>query len=179
MNKTINAKSLAFCGLFIALISIGSKVQIPTGLTPITLQGAVILISLLTLPPKLSLITIAVYIIAGLIGLPVFAHGGGFSYLLTQSFGYLLGYLIVTIINLFVKTANSYPKRVIFCIISILIVHIIGVTYTYFICNKFLNDPITFGQAIIFGSLIFLPTDFLWCFICPLVANRLKRGINF
>ena len=95
----LKGKHFAICGLFCALLAISSKIQIPTPLIPLTMQTATLFLCILILPNFLSFFTAIVYLITGLIGLPIFAQGGGFSYLLNPTFGYLLGFLFSALIK--------------------------------------------------------------------------------
>lgn len=60
-----------------------------------TLQIPVVITLAAFLGRKLGLMTIASYIILGLLGLPVFSNGGGWQYINAPVFGYIVGYLLV------------------------------------------------------------------------------------
>ena len=177
-DKKIMGKHLAFCALSCALITIGSKIQIPISATPLTLQMPATLLCIFILPNFLSTATIAVYIFAGLLGLPVFASGGGFSYIFNPAFGYLIGFLLASIIISFIKTKTQSNSLFVLGIIAIVIVHTFGFLYTYFISNFYLANNLTFLNALVYGSLVFLPTDLIWCFICPKIATRVLKAVN-
>ncbi len=55
---------------------------------------AVVLVAA-TLGPWYGLVTVLLYLAAGLLGAPVFAGGGGYRYINAVTFGYLIGYLFV------------------------------------------------------------------------------------
>ena len=177
-NKKIKGKHLAFCALTCALIAVGSKIQIPIFTTPITLQMPAILLCILILPGFLSVATIAIYIFAGFLGLPVFAGGGGFSYALNPAFGYLIGFLLASLIISFLKAKGGNKNLIVMAFIILLTTHTLGVFYTYFISNFYLFNGLTILNSIIYASLVFLPTDIIWCFICPAVAKRILKAIN-
>ena len=61
-----------------------------------TLQIPVTITIAAFLGRKLGFITIITFIIAGLIGLPLFSNGGGWHYINAPVFGYILGYLLVS-----------------------------------------------------------------------------------
>ncbi len=178
INKKIKGKHLAFCALSCALIAVGSKIQIPIFITPLTLQMPAMLLCILILPRFLSTLTIAVYIFAGLLGLPVFASGGGFSYALNPSFGYLIGFLLASVIISFLKSKKKTNGLFLMGVITILVVHIFGFLYAYFISNLYLSNNLTFLNALLYGSLVFLPTDLIWCFLCPQIAKRVLKAVS-
>ena len=72
MSRT---KSLVLTALFVALIAIGAFIRIPTPLVPITLQFACCLAAAQILGVKGGN-SVLIYVVMGLIGLPVFTEGG-------------------------------------------------------------------------------------------------------
>lgn len=86
--------------LFAALISVGAYVVIPIGGSPvpIVLQNAFILLSGLVLGPFWGVVAVFIYLIAGVLGLPVFSGGGkGLAVLLGPTGGYLASYPFVAV----------------------------------------------------------------------------------
>ena len=88
----------AVCGLFAALIAVGAfmKIVIPVGADTMnfTLQWLFVLLAGLLLGSRRAFRSVAVYLITGLIGFPIFARGGGPAYLLRPTFGFLLGFAL-------------------------------------------------------------------------------------
>lgn len=84
---------MAATALFAALTAVAALVRIPLPGVPLTLQTPVVLLSGLLLGPRYGAMSQVVYIIIGLMGAPVFAHGGGPGYVLNPTFGYLCGFV--------------------------------------------------------------------------------------
>ena len=80
MNERVKlaTKDLVKIALSIALITVGGLIKIPIGIVPITLQMFMCFTTTLLLQRK-ACIAIGIYILMGLIGLPVFASGGGLA----------------------------------------------------------------------------------------------------
>lgn len=78
--------------LFTALTAVAARIAVPLPGTvvPFTLQVAAVLLSGLLIGPRLGAASQALYLGLGLVGLPVFAVGGGAAYLLGPTGGYLL-----------------------------------------------------------------------------------------
>lgn len=89
----MNARILVPVALMAALTAVGAQLRIPMPHVPITLQAAFVCLAGLLLGPCRGAASQAVYLTAGLVGLPVFAGGGGLHYLLKPSAGYLLGFV--------------------------------------------------------------------------------------
>ena len=94
LSFTWNTRDLVLCGLFSALIAAGAFIKIPIPVVSFTLQFLFTTLAGLLLGARLGALSVAIYLMTGLIGLPVFANGGGLSYILQPSFGYLIGFCL-------------------------------------------------------------------------------------
>ena len=92
--KTFSLRELTFAALFVALIVIGTFVRIPVGGDYYTLQFLFTLLAGLVLGEKLGTLSVTAYVLLGLLGVPVFASGGGLAYLFQPTFGYLIGFIL-------------------------------------------------------------------------------------
>ncbi len=84
----------------LATVIVGSLVLAAAANIKIPLQPVVINFSTLALALlaagfgwRIGVATVALYIAEGLSGLPFFANGGGWAYVLSPSFGFIVGYL--------------------------------------------------------------------------------------
>ncbi len=175
-----NGSKIALCGLYLALLTISAKIQIPSPIVPFTLLTACFLLCVFTLNGFAPFFTVGAYIFAGLIGLPLFASGGGFSYLLNPSFGYLLGFLIASLIKclLVKKRLTDYKRLLLISLALLFIIHLIGNLYVYIILTTHLSFKITLLQSFISYGLLFIPIDLAWALICPLVIKRINSHAN-
>ena len=92
-----NLKPLVFAALFAALTAAVAPLKIPLGFTPvpITLQTLVVLMSGAMLGPYYGALAMILYVVVGILGLPVFAGGGsGIGAVLGPTGGYLISYFI-------------------------------------------------------------------------------------
>lgn len=161
-KKILTTTDMAVCGLFVALIVIGAyiKIMIPIGPFAVTfsLQFLFSLMAGLLMGPKKGGLTLATYLILGLVGLPIFAHGGGLGYILRPTFGFLIGFLGAAIVAGFVKKhqkKNTFMAYLIAAFLGEIIYYICGLIY-YFI---FFNYVITDGGVIGINELLVV-----WCF---------------
>ena len=91
MNQHRTLRSLILAALLGALTAIGAWLQIPVGITSITLQFLFTAFAGVLLGWKWGAVSQLLYVAIGLLGLPVFTQGGGIGYVLQPSFGFLLG----------------------------------------------------------------------------------------
>ena len=88
--KRMNTKDVALVGLFAALIVICAWISLPMGPVPVTLQTFAVFLGASLLGSRRGTLAVAVYILLGVVGLPVFS---GFKGLNPLTFGYVLGFL--------------------------------------------------------------------------------------
>jgi len=94
--KTDSAKlvsGLATVVLGTVALTIAAKVQVPVWPVHITLQSMVVAMLAGAFGWRLGVATVALYIVEGLSGLPVFSAGGGIGYVFSPSFGFIVGWL--------------------------------------------------------------------------------------
>ena len=114
------------------LITISAKIKIPFYPVPMTMQTFVILLIGITFGYKIGLATVMLYLLEGIVGLPVFASspekGIGIAYFIGPTMGYLIGFLVAVyfaglfkydkgIINTFLKLIFSVSFIYIFGLI--------------------------------------------------------------
>lgn len=104
-KKIFDLKSMVLMALFAALTCVLAPLSIPIGPVPISLTNLVIYFSLYVLGWQRATITYLVYLLLGLVGLPVFSRfEGGVGKLAGPTGGYLIGFIFMAIISgLFVK----------------------------------------------------------------------------
>ena len=94
--KRMSTVDIVRCGLFTALIAVGAfiKIVLPVGpfMVTVSMQIFFSVLAGLLLGGGKGLLSGLVYLILGLVGLPIFAHGGGLGYLLRPTFGFLIGF---------------------------------------------------------------------------------------
>ena len=75
------------------LLTVSAKISVPVQPIPVTLQTLAVAIIAASVGWRMAVATVALYLVEGLAGLPVFASGGGIGYVFRPSFGFLVGYL--------------------------------------------------------------------------------------
>ena len=140
----------------------GAFLKIPFPLAAITLQFFFTAMAGTLLGKKYGALSQAVYVLLGLVGVPIFALGGGFSYIFQPTFGFLLG-LIPTawVIGSIAKRPLTFWRSVIAMLAGLAVLYAIGVPYMALIANGYLGKGLTFWQVLKNGMLIYLPGDLL------------------
>lgn len=175
MSKT---KSLVFIAVFAALIAAGAFVRIDVGPVPFTLQSAFVILAGLTLGAAKGAASVLIYIALGLAGVPVFAAGGGISYVFYPTFGYLLGFAFSAWITgaIFSRIRKKTPLAASLAgLAGVFAVYVIGLPYLFLIREFYLGAPITANVLLINCFLIFLPADIATMLAAAYVATRLRK----
>ena len=113
------------------LLTISSKIKIPFYPVPMTMQTFVVLFLGMSFGYKIGLATVGLYLLEGIIGLPVFSNspekGVGIIYFTGPTMGYLIGFLFATFLagyfNFKVNIFYTFLKL----IISVSVIYILGV----------------------------------------------------
>ncbi len=79
---------------FALLTGIAAKLKIEIGPVPITMQTFVVLLAGALLGSKKGALSQITYLLTGLSGLPWFARGGGIGYVMSPTFGYVIGFVL-------------------------------------------------------------------------------------
>ena len=91
----VKSKYLALCALFAALTAVCAWLSIPMGAVTFTMQSFAVSLCLLLLGGKWGSVSIFVYLLLGIVGLPVFSgFRGGVGMLLSPTGGYLTGFAL-------------------------------------------------------------------------------------
>ena len=138
------------------LLAISSKVQIPLTPVPVTLQTLVLLVMSMFLGWRGALGATSLYLFQGAIGLPVFAHGGGFVILFGPTGGYLFGFLIASLVVGYLAE-KGWDKSVVLTFTSMTI----GTLIIYFFGVIWLSYLKDLNTALVFGLLPFITPDIL------------------
>jgi len=129
---TDQIRQLVYAALMAAFIAVGAFIAIPIGPVPIVLQNLFVLLAGLLLGPRWGSISVGIYLLAGICGLPVFAGGtGGLGRVLGPTGGYLISYLPAVAVVGFISSLGK--QRVVTDVIALIagscIVYAVGVPW--------------------------------------------------
>ena len=176
-HKTLRAMLLA--ALFAALTAVGAFIRVPIGPTSITLQFFFSALAGILLGVKWGVFSQVLYVGLGLLGFPIFTMGGGLSYLVQPSFGFLLG-LIPTawVIGRLTEKENGHWRIALACLAGLAVLYLIGLPYMYLIMKLYLHKSITVWTAVKAGMLVYLPGDAIKIALTVLLYKPLRRAIR-
>lgn len=173
---------LVLCGLFAALTAVGAFIQIPVPyLDYFTLQFLFVLLAGLLLGSKAGFASVGCYLLIGLCGFPVFAAGGGITYVLRPSFGYLLGFAVTAFVVgriCEVKKPTAFGGYFVACLAGLVVTYGIGLVYKYFMLNFYVGTKTPFAVILLSCFPLDLPGDLVLCALASFLAVRLSAALS-
>lgn len=167
-------RQLVLMALFTALIAIGAFIKVPVPVVPFTLQFLFTTMAGLLLGPKLGGASVFAYIALGLLGLPIFASGGGPGYIFNPSFGYLIGFWLGAKVTGKLSSGDISLKKLLLANFSgLMVVYGCGMVYYYLIGNFVINQPIALWPLFLYCFLLAVPGDIVLCLAAALLGKKL------
>ena len=130
-NKVIKILLISVLGSI--LLTISAKIKIPFYPVPMTMQTFVVLFLGISFGYKVGVATIFLYLLEGIIGLPVFSNspekGIGIAYFVGPTMGYLIGFIFACFLAGYFKYTSNYLINFLKILISTSIIYIFGILW--------------------------------------------------
>ena len=175
------AKEIAYLALSVAILAVCAWITIPFTAIPVTLQTFAVAFIAVLLGPVRSLMAVAVYLLMGLIGIPVFSNfNAGAAALLGPTGGYLIGFLFeVVITGLFgrIPVKNKFAKVAIVylgMLLGLVALYFFGTLWYITVYNRGASEAVGVGAALMLCVVPYLLPDAVKTLIAALVGVRLK-----
>ncbi len=168
-------QKLVLASLFAALTAVGAFIAIPIGPVPIVLQNLFVMLMGLMLGPRWGLAGVAAYLLAGALGLPVFAGGtGGVGRFLGPTGGYLVGYLpSVVVIGWLCRCGRpAWLFDALAVTAGTLVLYCFGVSWLKVVTGM------TWGKTMMVGMVPFLPGDIAKMIAAVMMVGTLRRMVR-
>ena len=170
---------LAFTALFAALTAVGAFIRIPTPWLAFTLQLLFVFMAGLLLGPLYGALSQVIYVLLGLVGLPIFTFGGGFSSIFQPSFGFLLGFSpAAAVTGAIARNSRSILRAFLACLAGLLAAYLVGIPYMWLILNYYIKASYSFGALLMAYMLPYLPFDALKIAVALLSFRPLRSVID-
>ncbi len=160
------------CALFSALICVLSPFVVPIGPVPVSLSLFAVMFTGSVLSVRKSMVAVVVYILAGSVGIPVFAgFQGGFSQLLSPTGGYIWSYFAVALV------VSACAKKGLW-------VHLTGGFLSLVVCYvsgtlwyMFLTDTRSLVTVLTICVIPFVPFDIIKTFAAIVLGRKVKHTL--
>jgi biotin transport system substrate-specific component len=174
-DKT-SIKGIVYASLFGALTAAGAFIVIPVPPVPITAQTFFLNTAAVLLGGSLGALSQFIYVMLGVVGIPVFSGGkAGIGVIFGPTGGYLLGFIIAAFI--IGKIAGAKRGAGIFWHIFAMLVGML-IIYSLGIVQLALVAKMSFKKALAIGVLPFIPGDIIKILLAAIISSRLKGRIK-
>ena len=184
-NKTYNIVLIAVSS---ALIAICSWISITIGPVPFTLQTMAIFAVLMTIGDARGSIAVVIYLLLGLVGVPVFAgFKGGPASFLGPTGGFLVGFAVASLVWILLekllrdKMSSSMVKRIVYGVINAVICEVvmytIGVIWFIVVYGQ-QTGPIGLGAVLSMCVVPFIVPDIVKIAVAVVIGERAGKLIH-
>lgn len=179
------AREVALIALFVAITVIFGFIKIPMQPVAMSLLTLATALAGCFLSPLSAALSQIIYVVMGLIGIPVFTTGGGPSYVLQPSFGFLLFLPVMAAgISLVVRHDKFLPAKARFLwrhfaslFISLLQL-LFGTFYYYILYKYYMNSDLTLAAAFMSCFVLFIPTAIIKSVLSVALFDMLKKRLK-
>lgn len=175
-TKKLTVRQLALVGLMTAVFCILGPIafNIPISPVPISLGMLAIYFILTVLGMKLGTLSVIVYILLGLAGLPVFTNfAGGPGKLFGPTGGYIIGYVFMALVSGFF--IDKWGGKIWLSFLGMLL----GTAICYLFGTLWLahQASLTFPQALMAGVIPYIPADLIKLLLAMTVGIQVRRRL--
>lgn len=166
----MKTNKLVYCALFAALTGILSLISIPTQPVPVNLAMFAVLLAGGMLGKKYGTLSIVVYILLGIVGIPVFAgFRAGVAVIAGPTGGYVLGYTVTAFVTGMVcEKTRKLRYTIPFMTLAVALCYAVG---TIWYCVGYKVD---FISAFMVCVLPFIVGDLFKIIIASVVIKKYK-----
>lgn len=173
----ISVRGMVFAAMFAALTAVGAFIMIPIGPVPITMQTLFVHLSGALLGSRLGALAQFIYVLVGVIGLPVFAGGaGGLGVLLGPTGGYLIGFIVgggyLTGRVVEMRDKPGFLWIAMACVAGLIVIYTLGVLQLSIVAD------LTIMRAIAVGVIPFLVEAALTIIVATFITIKLRGMIK-
>jgi biotin transport system substrate-specific component len=173
----LNTNTLTRIALFAAVLALSAFIRIPAGPVPLTLQSTAALLCGYCLGPRLGAAAALLYTAVGLAGLPVFASGGGPAYILSPTFGYILGFTSCALVAGALAPLNSGGSALyayLIMLAGLAALYLPGLAWLYLMLRHLSGAPADIAAILQTGLIIPFAGDLLKTIPAAVIGVRLR-----
>lgn len=178
-GKKIKAVDIVSVAMMTALIVICSWVYIPIGNIPVTLQTFAVCVAVGIFGMKKGTLSVAVYLILGILGLPVFSFfKGGIGALFGATGGYTIGFVLCAFVSGFIiSKSKKIPVMIMGFAIGLIVCYAVGTLWFLFVYMKDTGAQglVTALTACVFPFVI---PDIIKIVLAAVVADSVRKKVK-
>ena len=181
----LTSREIALAGLMAAImvvVTVITRIPFVYAAIPFSMQPLIAVLAGVLLGSRVGGLSILVYLLLGLVGLPVFAAEpfGGPAYVLKPTFGFLLGQVAAAFVAGKIMESGTQRGQLNYFLASVLgmgVIYLVGLPYLYVILNYLLGQAVPVLGVIKTGFLPFALWDLLKALVVALLAAAIHRRL--
>ncbi|XXM73633.1 biotin transporter BioY [Lysinibacillus sphaericus] len=185
MNRKLRTIDLTLAGMFVALMAVGANITsfvpfLVIGGVPITLQTFFAILAGAILGSRIGAISMTVYALVGLVGVPVFARfGAGFSSIFSPTFGFILSYILTAYITgKIIQKHKGIKAYVVAGLAGMAFNYVAGTNWMYAAYKLWAQAPDGLSYGLVWSwMLVPLPKDIILAVSAGIMAHRLEKTV--
>lgn len=168
----LNIRKQALMAMLAALLAVCSQLAVPVGSVPITAQTLAVMLIALLLPPRDAVLTVLLWVVAGGIGLPLFANfKGGFGVLFSPTGGYIYGFVLAALLISWLAGRDfSWVRGAAACVVGLVFVYLFGALQL-----QALLDLDSYAAAFAMGGVPYIFFEPIKIALALIVARMIKK----
>lgn len=183
----LRTADLTSAGMFVALMAVGANITsiapfMVVGGVPITLQTFFAILAGVVLGSRLGAIAMTVYLLVGLVGIPVFAKfGAGFGQIISPTFGFIVSFIFTAFATGYIieKMKKTVPVFVFAALVGMAINYVFGTNWMYGAYKILASAPDGFTYKMAWLWMVVpLPKDMILAIFAGVMGHRLKRTLS-
>lgn len=177
MKSRSKAADICQIAMGAIIITVCAWIMIPTAV-PFTLQTFGIFMVLLLFGGKKGFISVCLYILMGLIGVPVFSgFAAGPAVLVSVTGGYIIGFVVMTLFYWFLCSCISRKKniKIIALVMGLVLCYMFGSIWLSFVYG----GPNMFYKSLVVGVLPFVIPDIVKLLVAIAASKMISKHMRF
>jgi len=179
-----SARDITMTAVFAALAVVAAMlVRFAGSIVPFSLMPLMAMLAGGLLGSRLGALSMIVYILLGLIGVPVFASPpfGGPAYVLQPTFGFLPGFAgCAYVIGMLLKNKedSGFSRYFLSMTAGVVVYYLVGLPYLYAILTFYLGKTVSAAQVLKIGFTPFIALDLVKAVLAVVLARAVYRRLN-
>lgn len=174
MENKINIRQITIIGVITAVICILGPLSIPIGVVPISFTNLAIYFALYTLGMRKGTLSYIVYMLIGLVGIPVFSgFSGGMTKLVGPTGGYIIGFIFMALIGgwFIDRFWDKWYLALLGLVAGTAVCYLFGSVWLAY------QAHMSLGAAFSAGVIPFIPGDMVKMLIAVIAGPQIRRGL--
>ena len=169
----VSTKSIVLAGVFAAVTAVLSQISVPlpSGV-PVTMQTFAVALAAYVLGTKLGTLSIAVYVLLGAVGVPVFAgFSGGLGSLVGMTGGFIWGFILMAACCGYAASLKNPAVIIAMSLVGLALCHLPGVIQFAVVTDR------GFVESFLLVSVPYLIKDVVSVALAWAAAKALRKGL--